>query len=402
MKTQTKQFLIVPAVITVFLFLHGICDNACAQQDTEKPIAFAKKLDIAISNPLDMNRPAEPVILALDDVLKKAPDFNRAFYRVKHPAGLFEPLDIPSQTAVLPGNPGREGIVFLVDLGPRERKTVELWYNPSGSDTTGYPARTQSFARWYWIENNVAWENEVIAYRSYGGIVDFFAKTYPHLRLHDIPQASYHHEQFWGLDPYLVGAKPGLGGLVMINGAVSDTLYDARENSPLTFVHNATGKGTVCTMATVAVRHNNVKKCEAYYVLYAGRHENDVTLVVSSGSGELPDNVFIAPGMEKIDGGRFIKDEKSGYFLTYGMPVGEYGTIGTAFIWNPADARGIAETGDGYFLKLKPDSRGIARYRSVAVWYRNSASQPSSFAALEEYVRGLARSYNNPVVVSVR
>ena len=116
----------------------------------------------------------------------------------------------------------------------------------------------------------------------------------------------------------------------------------------------------------------------------------------------LEDDIFMAPGMQKFDDEKYVCDKRNGYCLSYGIPVGEYGTIATALIWNPGDAVGEYETEDGHFIKLKLDSDGTARYRSVAVWYRASAEQPESLTTFESYVHELALCFNTPLKISVK
>ena len=57
---------------------------------------------------------------------------------------------------------------------------------------------------------------------------------------------------------------------------------------------------------------------------------NDVTVVVPPAG--LDDDTFVAPGMQKFDGEKYVFDKRNGYGLSYGSPVGEYGTSATALI----------------------------------------------------------------------
>ena len=389
-------------VLIAFWGLVSVTSHFCgysisyAQGESETGIKFEKHLEIEISNPANMDRNNEPVMIPLDDIMKKTPDFNKKCFRVKHPAGLFEPLDIPSQIVQLPWN-DEETLVFVTDIGPKEKIRIELWYNPSGEGLPDYPVRAKVYESWYHIGSNIAWENEQIAYRSYSGIVDYFAKTYPHIRLDDLPPDSYHHEGLWGLDPYLVGTKPGLGGIMLIDGSRSEKYYSVEENSPLSFEHKGFADGPVCAGASVQVKHTGDVKVTEHYLLFAERFDNDVTVELPA--TKLGEGFTIAPGMQKFDGEWFVYDKRVGYFLSFGSPVEEYGTIATAFVWNPDVSDGEIDGDDGHFIKLKPDGNGRVRYRSVAVWYRASALQPESSKAFEQYVQQLARSFNNPLKI---
>jgi len=369
-------------------------------QDEEKPISFARKLEITVTNSIAFERNGESVVIPLSQIRSTAADFNASFFRVKHATGNFEPLDIPSQILRAPGQGENDGnLVFPLDLPPSGKTTVELWYNSSGAETTVYPTKAQSFPEWYHIASNVAWENEIIAYRSYTGIVDFFAKSYPHLRLHDLPPDSYHHERFWGIDPYVVGTKPGLCGVMLIVDGKRVPCYGAEEQSGLTYEHGAYEGGPVGTGAIVRVSDNDGPVLEEHYLLYHKRFENRIrTILAPSYRGK---DILLAPGIQKFEDEGVIVDETAGFMAYMGQPVKEYGTIGTALIWNPRDARGTFETEDGCFVQLKPSSKGEAVYRNVAVWYRGSADLPKTNKNFLEFVKRLARECAAPVTVTV-
>ncbi len=286
----------------------------------------------------------------------------------------------------------------MLDLAPGESKTVELWYNPKGEDSTPYPPTTQSFEKWYRLGGNIAWENELIAYRSYTGLVDYFAKSFPHLRLHDLPPDSYHHERFWGLDPYMIGTKPGLCGVVITNGADTIKCYTGANDTGMTFVHKAIEGGPVVTGAIVQVRKDGVLIVEQVYMLFTGRRENRV--ITSVPPDRINDGVRVRVGMQSFDAIPTVKGE--GYFAFQGSPVKEYGVISTGLVWKTSEADGIHAAQDGDFVSLKPDSEGRVFYSSVALWNRASADPPASNAAFTTYISDLKKSIEHPVTVSIK
>jgi len=383
----------------LFSALYAVSSVSSAQE-SNGPVRLAKRVDITVTNPLDRERRDEPIVIPLSSLRRHASDFNPRFYRVKRGGGWFEPLDIPSRIRTIPYAGGNvEELVFQLDLAPGERKTVELWYNPEGAVSPDYTPRTQSFGKWYSDGSNVAWENEIIAYRSYNGIVDFFGKSYPHLRLHDLAPDSYHHERFWGLDPYVVGKKPGLGGVFLFIGEKRLRCYGAGgDGHSRTYDHRAHGGGPVCAGAVVDVMDDGAVLLEEVYSLYSGRYENRVRAIVSR---KYAGEALIAPGMQKFGDDTTIVDEKEGYMLFYGSPVEEYGCIGTAIVWRPEDSRGVFETGDGVFVKLKLDSGGAVEYLTLAVWNRDGAGKPEPGGVFAGYVKGLAREFANPVEIVI-
>ncbi|MBA7482658.1 hypothetical protein ES707_18152 [subsurface metagenome] len=385
--------------IILSLYIFNNLNNISYAQDPDEPaVIFEKKVNITVSNPLDIKRDCEPVEIALHEIIEHVPDFNRRFFRLKNTSESFEPLDIPSQILMIP-EAGAEAdkLVFQVNLAPKEEKIIELWYNPGGTGIPEYPLKTQSFDNWYRPGNNLAWENEIIAYRSYNGIVDFFAKTYPHLRLHDLPPDSYHHERLWGIDPYMVGKKPGLGGVMVFDGDNIVKYYGVDERVSRTFTCRAYSEGPLAAGGLVTVMDNQHGNLKNLFTLYSGRFENNVRSWIM----EHKNNVLIAPGMQKFENVEIIMEEKEGFIIGWGCPVEEYGTIGTAIIWNPDNAEGIHKTDDGIFTKLLPSRDFSVNYLSIAVWNRASADQPRSSKAFVEHVRMLALCLRNPVIIKI-
>ncbi|HUT62678.1 MAG TPA: DUF4861 family protein [Anaerolineae bacterium] len=401
-KTEKKYIStqIFSRILMSGIIVCGLTHISFAQGRDEPAVNFEKKLELVIFNPLESERTNEPIAIPVTVISEKAPDFNRYFFRLKHKTNWYEPLDIPSQimiTTTVNGNV--EELMFNVNLAPLEKKVVELWYNPQGTGLPDYPVKTQSFEKWYTGGTNVAWENELIAYRSYNGLVDYFAKTYLHLRLHDLVPDSYHHERLWGIDPFVIGSKPGLCGVILFKGENQIKCYGSSENLPLSYIHKAYEGGPVCTGIMVSVNMNDERVLEETYTLFNGRYENIVTTVISK--NYRGDNVLVAPGMQKFDSADVLVNEQKGFMAFQGSPVEEYGTIGMALIWNPENARGVFETEDGHFIKLKPTSNGTVKYLSLAVWYRGSTLQPVSDEPFISMVEKIALGFANPVRIEI-
>lgn len=379
-------------VVFVLLLIGAVYGYA----QEEKPLTYSNSLKIRVQNGHLLDRNSEPVVISLDTLKKHAPNFNPDFYRVKRISGGFEPRDIPSQIRQTAGSPEKKELVFPVTIAPGRNLDLEIQYNPTGSGNPSYPAKTQSFEKWYTGGINTAWENELIAYRSYNGIVDFFAKAYPHLRLHDLPPDSYHHESVWGLDPYVVGNKPGIGGVILFNGDKEIACYGGGEDSPNAYTHNAIDAGPVSGGSKVEVSRNGVTLISTHYQLHDGRYDNEV--IIETATAGPDSSILAAPGLERFDNATISLNVEEGYILAFGKPLEEYGVIGTALIWNTGNFMGYEDKDGGIFIKLIPVD-GKVRYGSTAVWFRASSVYKGSQGEFEEYVMNLARCFNNPLTV---
>lgn len=383
-KIKVFSFASIATVLSVF--------TVSAQMPPGNPINLPGMLTITVTNPLDSAREHEPVIIPLSDILAKAPDFNRSFFRIKDQALMFEPLDLPSQIVRTPGTREREDIVFQVDIGPRGKKTLLLQYNPTGSNPPTYPARVRAYEKWYTGGTNMAWESELVAYRTYSGVVDYFAKSYPHLRLHEMPPDSYHHEATWGVDPFVIGKKPGLCGIAIYRGTAFTPFYGNRET--VAYTHTAFADGPVCAGVKVGVSEKDVSVLDEFYTIFSERQDNRVRITTAGKDG------VVAAGVQKNDGEKVKFDPKAGYLVTQAL-AGEYGSIGLAIAFDPALYAGMDEREDGRFIKLKTGPDGAVSFSSLAVWYRVSAPQPAAMDALVAAADRLSKGMANPLKVMI-
>ncbi len=390
------------AGLGLFFILEAVFSGFSQELD-DPPVTFDKTIELVVSNPVDIRRKDEPVVVPIEFIIRKAPDFNKNFFRIKHKTTRFEPLDIPSQIRTIHGvTGGKEELVFQLDLETGEKKKLDLQYNPDGADLPDYPARTQSFASWYRDGSNSAWENEIIAYRYYFGMVDYFGKSYPGLCLDRLRSDSYHHERLWGQDPYAVGKTPGLGGIALVDGDALMKCYGYPDDAPSNiYTYNAYGGGPVCAGVVLRTEDKNVDDflVEASTTLFHNRYENTVRAATSPAYFE--NGVHIAPGMRKFDGEHVTLNEGKGILMAWGRPVEEYGTIGTAFIWQPDRCRGMYETDDARFVRLEPGDDMTVSYLTLAIWYRASSEQPAEQEAFIAMVEELSLGFKNPVRVEI-
>ncbi|MBE9511281.1 MAG: DUF4861 family protein, partial [Bacteroidetes bacterium] len=290
---KLKLFFYLASFVSMAL-LFCMASKESASQNNEISVSFEKKIEITLINPLNIHRYNEPIAIPIKLIIEKYSDFNKDFFRIKNKSFKFEPLDIPTQIKMVPGS-GIEEIVFQVDLEPKEEKIIELWYNHEGVGLPEYPARTQSIEGYGPDGSNIAWESEHIAYRSYSGIVDFFGKTYPHLRMHDLEFGSYHHEKLWGIDPFIVGKTPGLGGVILFKDKAVLQCYGGES---LKYAKKAIKGGPVCSGAVIKIEDKSTPLIESVYTIFSDRYENNVVTAILD--MESREEILIAPGILKF------------------------------------------------------------------------------------------------------
>ena len=382
----------------------GVVYSGFSQELNDPPLRFVRTRLISVANRLNIFQRREPVAIPLSLIREQIPDFNPQFFRLKHRNNRFEPLDIPAQIHAVPGLKDSDELVFQLDLDPHQDVAIELQYNPEGVDQVpDYPVRTRSFARWYRDGSNCAWENEIIAYRYYYGMVDYFGKSFPLLCLDRLKPDSYHHERLWGQDPYAVGKTPGLGGVALIEGDRVTSCYGYPDDFPdYRFDYEAHGGGPVCAGVTMRFENRRPQGAAIFVStnLFSDRYENRCLAIVPR--ERLDGRLRVAPGLRKFDGEKVTLDESAGFIFSWGRPVEEYGTVGTACVWPTASFDGIHETPAGRFVRLKPDLDGRVSYLTLGVWSRASSEQPANELPFLELLRQLAQGLASPPLMTFR
>ena len=385
----------IKILLTILFLFTGYSSTVTAQAMDDPAIKYLKNFFIEVNNPLNIERKHEPVTILIKDIISKFPDFNKMFFRVKYYDSPFEPSDIPSQIRMAPeAGTDKDELVFQIDIAPNATITIEVQYNPHGALLPEYPVKTLSSDTWYRPGENLSWESELIAYRSYNGVVDFFAKTYSHTRLNNLLPDSYHHERIWGIDPYMIGGKPGLGGVIIFQ---KDKIIKAYGENAGKITFKASGNGAVSSGGLVkgSFFHH-------YYWIFTDCFENRVKTYADFGNNVPNTDILIAPGVQKFDNAEIIKNDKEGYLIVWGSPLTEYGIIGTALIWNPEKSSGLYEDEDGIFIKLRTDNDYSVDYESIGVWNRASSKLPDSPGQFENYVKVLAEKFINPLSVKIK
>jgi len=185
-------------------------------------------IKIAITNPTDIRRPAEKIVIQIADLKKIAPELKGGCLivtatdatTVEEDLSKPEAEELPSQVDDITGNKKAEELAFEIDLKPHQTRIVTVTYGDVDSIyhlRQDYPMRTNAlFATKY---EGMGWESERAAYRIYfdkRNAIDLYAKKRMTLQLqrYATPEFPYHDESPDGRDTYKIGDALSIGSCV--------------------------------------------------------------------------------------------------------------------------------------------------------------------------------------------
>ncbi len=299
--------------------------------------------------------------------------------------------EIPSQFDVLDGGATRE-LSFVIDLKPRQSRTVKIFFSESPADPARYKYRVN--AQMFLKENGKivpkdaivgtednmynklhhhgpAFESELTAYRIYFDkkqTVDIYGKVVPRIEL---PVTMWYPtdrqlEEKYGDDVLYVGGSVGLGA---IKG------WDGRKTihiDPMTRREaRVLAKGPVRTVVDMEVENweYNGKKINVLsrYYLYAGHRDAQVC---HRFTGDGAKDMVFATGVQKIRKGDVMHTDGRGMVADWGrdfpvtdtvkypqQTVGLGIAIPARYVVKPAEDR------VNYLYLVKPDGEGKICYR---------------------------------------
>jgi len=190
--------------------------------------ALAAAQQIEITNPLDLDRKPEVVVLPLSRVLQAA-------HLTETQASKLIAVDtasgklLPTQLYSSRGNATPDTLLLLVEVSARQKLRINL-----KADATAPRQEPLVYGRAVpERKDDFAWENQLVTYRIYGPAlqatgevtsgVDVWSKRIPNFIINDFYQrdakgSSYHKDNGIGLDSYEVGPTPGCGGTAVYSG----------------------------------------------------------------------------------------------------------------------------------------------------------------------------------------
>ena len=335
---------------------------------------FTHRIALTITNPLNEPRENVPVILSVNEIKSKATDFNPDNCAIVTPDRWIDWLEIPHQLDEIDSDAGRE-ISFLADIPAEKKETWYLYYCPTGKRTKIFARKTSTDEDWVGLGENVGWESNIGAYRTYSGHFDFFGKkTYHHGKRKDfyifpVSQSTtgdYHHEQICGIDALHVGDTAGIGGLTLY---VKDKAYPVYGKDRARFTKRQIVAGPV--RAVVEVKANDIipdkpdLAVKLTCIIYDQHQESEIRAEIINGTSDMT----LAPGLVKLLYENSYISNEEGIIATWGHQEDKLliGDIGIGLIVNPDNLTDIIDLKQQRNLLCQTSDNNI-RYWIVGNW----------------------------------
>lgn len=371
------------------------------------------KIEMIVDNPLPIKRADEFVVLKIADLKESTPDFTPdAFIVVQADTN----QEIPYQLDDMDNDGEGDEIAMIIDMEPGERKNITIRYAPEGRAVNlGYEKRTRAAIHSEY--EGIGWESELVAYRVYPdhrNSISIFGKQALGLSLDkfaaSVDDKGYNHLEPWGVNVLDGGNSLGCGGFGI--------WYENKLVKPLNLIGRSFPKpdervaqytriiadGSVRSVVEVIFDKwqvgNETLKVTAKYSIYAGQRwtRNDIKI-------EGTDNpVKIAVGLMKSNAATLTKDEKKGFFYTWGAQshLDPPDNLGMAVIYPTESFDSFRENTDPgtYMAVLNPGADNEIAYWSLAAWSSGEIGINKE-AEFDELVSLVTRKIRHPLTVTI-
>lgn len=300
-------------------------------------------------------------------------------------------------------------VIFQSDFAPGEAKT----FNVSAGAKQHY-AKDDYHAYGRFVRerfDDFAWENDLIAHRTYGkalitwkgepltsSAIDIWSKRVSRLVINDWYMTdNYHADAGEGLDDYSAGPTRGDGGSgIWANGQ----LY-----APSNFVDSRVlANGPIRVMFELVYEPfevNGTKVSEVLRVsLDAGSQlDHYQSFYRAQGGGNSSGPLTVAVGLKKAKDEQKEFNAAGGWLAVWEPMEKNLGMQGLAAIVNPKELERQTEDKQNDLVLLKPSPEGTPSYWAGFAWDR--AGRITSAEAWKKYVEEFAEGLQSPIEVNV-
>ena len=298
----------------------------------------------------------------------------------------------------------RDTLIFQADFAPGETKTFTL---SSGKKHSYKREDFKAYGRFNQERfDDYAWENDLIAHRTYGtalitwqgepltsSAIDIWSKNTPKLVINDwYMMDDYHSDHGEGCDDYSAGATRGDGGIGLW---VNDKLV-----APINFSASRTlANGPIRVLFELdypAFDANGAKITETLRVsLDAGSQLDHYVATFKGANGPLD----AAIGLKKTSGAKIDYDSKVGSLTSWEPMEKRLGMQGLGIIIDPKLLVKQADDSKNNFAIAKTQADGTISYWTGFAWDR--PGKITSQDAWKKYISDFAQGLASPIEVSV-
>jgi hypothetical protein len=297
-------------------------------------------------------------------------------------------------------------VIFQADFAPNETKTFTL---SAGKKQRYTKEDFRAYGRFVRERfDDFAWENDLIAHRTYGhaligwkgepltsSAIDIWSKRVPRLVINDWYMLdNYHSDLGEGADDYSAGASRGDGGSGIWDNNqlyVPQNFVDSRvlANGPIRvmfeLVYEPFDMGGKKVSQTLRISLDAGSQLDHFQSFYR----------VQSGN----DPLAVAVGLKKVKGEQKELNAGHGWLASWEPMEKNLGMQGVAVIVNPSAFDKEAEDKQNNLVVLKAGKENSVSYWAGFAWDR--AGKITTAEAWKKYVDEFAESVQSPIAVSV-
>jgi pectinesterase len=363
-----------------------------------------KQAIVRVQNPSKFDRPGEMVTVRWAEIKAQLPSLDPTRISV-HEGALTSDLIFQVVRHAKEVTPDQ--LVFRSDFKAGEAKEFRITQSSEKHDF-----KSLTDARFVHPREDLAWENDRIAFRMYGpplakegsnNGIDVWNKRVRSLIVEkwyegeeQNPKISYHEDHGEGADYFSVGSSLGAGACALLKG---DSLYQPGVFQKYRVI--ATGPlQAIFELTYNPVSYEGKKITEVMRItLSAGVNLNKIDVTFSGGSGRT--TVSFAAGIVKRKGTTTSIDRKNGWVSLWGLTTDkeEIGYLGTGIVMPRATVKERREDTVHALIIGKVGLGKSVTYYAGAGW--TLSGDFSSGADWNKYLSAFAQKIQSPLVVNV-
>lgn len=366
--------------------------------------AQERRIVIQVTNPSGLARENETIAIPRDTLMVHLSLRESESLLIRDALTGHEPVSqwVGDELSGIP-----DEFIFQSSFGPGESKSFLL----ATTSTAGKTSASFVDARYVEPRNDLAWENDHIAFRVYGPAlaaevnngIDVWTKRVRSLITkkwyegeEQTPKISYHVDHGEGADFFSVGRSLGCGG--------TGIWFRGKVYQPGVFTsYRIVSTGPIRACFQLSYNDWNVEGALLREVkritLDAGQNLNRIELTFT---GTWQDtSITLACGLVKRDGTKFYKNEERGWMSLWGQTNDslENGYLGTGVVFRPNAITGWAQDSSQYIVLGKAQRGHAFTYYAGAGWTRSGDF--TSAGDWNGYLDRCAAGLRSPLQVSI-